>query len=882
MKGSKRIILLLIMLVFFVQEKINSQQNSAKPNIVLIYLDDIGSYNFPTYRGRTMSGKGFTNVPIKTPNIDKLSNQGLRCEKAFTHPVCEPSRIALMTGQNNGRNYIVTKGQHHSQITFGDVFQKEGYATGMFGKWKQTRGTKSIPAKRYISEFGWDEYVCFDVITEGQRFINPNLVINDEVVNYTGRTDLDPATGRRWYGPDIVNRGALKFIEDHKNEPFFLYYPMLLMHDPHKPTPDTRPESIFDNYPETKSKNEIKYFPDMLAYMDKLIGRVITKLEQVGVRDNTLVVFLADNGTVNGVKIKMNNGEVVRGGKGFTRYDGESVPLIFNWPNKVNAGVYNGVTNVSDIFSTIADACNIKIPSGTNLDGTSMWSQISGTNSGKHRDALYRWYNGFRPMTDTEFRVRYAMTDKYKYYTAHDVYPKGRLFNIQRDKYELEGKKGKKVGYDVFWHAGINLNNLNSEEKAAYQKLKAITDKNAYKKIKKITITGSKNIVVGEKLDLNVKLTPSDVTLNNVIWTSDNNSIATIDKFGVVTGKNSGKVKITVYSWDDARPLGRPTSRPEFIRSGVKDVVEITVGGSGNAEQVSCSQLPLTIDASGNYTVKASYTASGDRELVLILQKGTQWLGNRRLKVTKGTGTVNLPITIRSAPLVAGNNYNWQLMLRPVGGEFDTNTTICKVDNIIVGSGPVTPEEQVGCTQLPLTINTSGNYNVKASYTANGNRDLVLILQNGTQWLGNRRLKVTKGSGTVNLPIRIRSAPLVPGNNYNWQLMLRPVGGEYNSNRVICRIDDVVVGGPNLSKNQIENIQLYPQPVNNILNLIAPNNKNEAKLTIRLFNLSGEHIKTEHFNNGDNKLDVSSLDSGVYFLEVIQGSSKKILKFVKK
>ena len=86
-----------------------------------------------------------------------------------------------MSGQYNSRNFLRCKSQHASEITFGDVFQSAGYATGIFGKWKQTRGTREIPAKDYIFEFGWDEFCCFDVVGEGQRFINPNLVINGEV-----------------------------------------------------------------------------------------------------------------------------------------------------------------------------------------------------------------------------------------------------------------------------------------------------------------------------------------------------------------------------------------------------------------------------------------------------------------------------------------------------------------------------------------------------------------------------------------------------------------------------------------------------------------------------------------------------------------------------
>ena len=92
---------------------------------------------------------------------------------------------------------------------------------------------------------------------------------------------------RRWYGPDICNRRALEFIERHKSEPFFLYYPMILVHDEHKPTRNTRPRSLFDNCDEAKENDDRRFFPDMLAYMDKLIGRVIDKLEEHGLRDNT-------------------------------------------------------------------------------------------------------------------------------------------------------------------------------------------------------------------------------------------------------------------------------------------------------------------------------------------------------------------------------------------------------------------------------------------------------------------------------------------------------------------------------------------------------------------------------------------------------------------
>jgi arylsulfatase A-like enzyme len=272
---------------------------AERPNVVLILIDDLSHYGVTAYgadRISEWSGK-FTNKIFNTPRIDRLALEGLRCDNAYVYPLCEPTRIALMSGQYNSRNFLRCKAQHASEITFGDVFKKAGYATGIFGKWKQTRGTREIHGKDYIFQFGWDEFCCFDVVGEGQRYINPSLVINGKQISYSQREDLDPATGRRWYGPDICNRHALEFIEHHKDEPFFLYYPMLLVHAEHKPTPDTRPRSVFDNFDETKSGDDRRFFPDMLAYMDKLIGKVVDKLDELGLRNNTLVVVMGDNGT---------------------------------------------------------------------------------------------------------------------------------------------------------------------------------------------------------------------------------------------------------------------------------------------------------------------------------------------------------------------------------------------------------------------------------------------------------------------------------------------------------------------------------------------------------------------------------------------------------
>lgn len=276
-----------------------------KPNVVLILLDDVSHYSVSAYGAEMISCDSprgaFENVPFATPRMDSLADEGVRCDRAYTYPLCEPTRIALMSGKNNRRNYLNCKAQHASDITFGDLFQRAGYETGIVGKWKQTRGTKEISAEDYIAEFGWDEFFAFDVNNMvGRRMIEPNFVLNGEIKNYRG---IDPATGRRWYGPELINRYALDFIERKREQPFFLYYSMVLMHTERTPTPDTEPKSVYDNYdihkkgPGTLTGDDPTFYPDMLQYADKMIGTVLDKLEEIGQAENTIVVLMGDNGT---------------------------------------------------------------------------------------------------------------------------------------------------------------------------------------------------------------------------------------------------------------------------------------------------------------------------------------------------------------------------------------------------------------------------------------------------------------------------------------------------------------------------------------------------------------------------------------------------------
>lgn len=583
-KLSLVLLLSLFSTLLFGKNKVDGKQ----PNVVFILIDDLSMYGVTAYGANRISSlRGdFENVEFETPRIDKLADTGLLCGNAFAYPLCEPTRIALMSGKYNNRNFLKCKSQHASDITFGDTFKKAGYTTGIFGKWKQTRGTKEIPGKDYIFEFGWDEFCCFDVITEGKRFINSNLIIDGKIHDYQMRTDMDPATGRRWYGPDIVNRHALNFIEKNQDKPFFLYYPMLLVHDEHQPTPDTRPKALFDNFDEGRNAHnpnkgdDRRYFKDMIQYMDKLIGGVVDKLDACGLRENTLIVVMGDNGTKECFAHVLPNDSIYPGRKGGNTDNGLHVPLVLNQPGTIKAGFqgmrrYDGLIDVTDIYPTIADATGVKVDNRNELDGISFWPQVLGAKN-EARDVIYTWYNNNQPYTSEYELLIYAFDKEFKRYAPSVEYPEGRFFDLRTDPLEKAGDRVVERRFKVMLHSGLDIHNLTREQQSAYDRLGEVIASYDYTPVNSINILGPNDCNVGDVISLSKEVTPFNATRKNVVWESSNPEVASVNKFGELTALKAGEVAIRIYSWDDAYPVS--ANWPEtFKKDGVKDEKVINV-----------------------------------------------------------------------------------------------------------------------------------------------------------------------------------------------------------------------------------------------------------------------------------------------------------------
>ena len=418
-KIEKYIIVITLLLISFLDVK--AQDNP--PNIVLIMADDFGVECVNAYGGTS----------YKTPNIDKLASLGIKFENCHSQPVCTPSRVQLMTGQYNVRNYTRFADLDRSQATFGNLLKNAGYKTAIAGKW-QLGKEKDSP-----QHFGFDESCLWqqsrprvDDAKHDTRFSNPILEINGKVKRFTNGE----------FGPDIVSDFICDFIESNKKQPFFAYYPMILTHCPFIPTPNSKDW-------DSKSKGSKvykgvpKYFPEMVAYMDGLVGKIVTKLEALGLSENTIIIFTGDNGTDKPI-VSMFKGKEYIGGKTKTTDNGTHVPLVVRWDGKIKPNSESlDLIDFSDVLPTICDIANADIPAEIAVDGVSFLPQLLGE-KGTPRKWIYSWFSAHGTLNRLK---EFTRNKEYKLYST------GQFYNVKDDFFEKSPllyeslSKGEKLIY---------------------------------------------------------------------------------------------------------------------------------------------------------------------------------------------------------------------------------------------------------------------------------------------------------------------------------------------------------------------------------------------------------------------------------------------------
>lgn len=374
-----------------------------RPNFVIIMTDDQGYGDLSSY-----------GAPhIRTPHIDRMAAEGIRFTDFYAQPFCGPSRAALMTGSYPPRNSLMFNhnpraktGIHANELTIAEVLKGVGYATAMFGKWHLGDATPFLPTKN-----GFDQYLGLPYSNDMWPFhpkvqrtpedgpVKQAIRARAEYTGYQGQGETYPLD---WFPPlpliknldaielnpdqtQLTSRyteGAMEFIEANREKPFFLY----LAHSmPHNPLFRSKPfEGVSKRGP----------YGDVIEELDDSTGRILAKLKELGLDDNTLVVFLSDNGPWLQYGIDSGSAGPLRDGKGTVWEGGLRVPAVMRWPGRIPAGqVSSEIAANIDILPTFAALAGAALPADLTIDGKNLWPLLS-VRDGKSPRDTFLYYEG--------------------------------------------------------------------------------------------------------------------------------------------------------------------------------------------------------------------------------------------------------------------------------------------------------------------------------------------------------------------------------------------------------------------------------------------------------------------------------------------------------
>lgn len=334
-----------------------------QPNILFIVGDDMGYADVGFH--------GCKDIP--TPHLDALAASGVRCSSGYVSgPYCSPTRAGLLTGRYQTRfghefNPGGNQGLPTTEITIADRLKQAGYATGIVGKWHLGAQPDMRPMKR-----GFDEFYGF--LGGAHSYVSATGILRgDEQVK-----ELDYAT-------DAFGREAVEFIERHRKGKWFLYLSFNAVHTPMEATDDR-----LAKFSSIAGQKRRTYNAMMLA-MDEAIGRVRKKLEETGLAENTLIVFLSDNGgpTMPGTTTNGSRNEPLRGSKRTTLEGGIRVPFIVSWPGRLKPGIFNQPVIQLDATATALAAAGVELKPEWKLEGVNLLPFLNGQVTTAPHDALY-------------------------------------------------------------------------------------------------------------------------------------------------------------------------------------------------------------------------------------------------------------------------------------------------------------------------------------------------------------------------------------------------------------------------------------------------------------------------------------------------------------
>ncbi len=370
-----------------------AQEKTAvkRPNIVLIMADDLGYGDLGCYG----------QARIQTPNLDRMAKQGLRFTDFYAgSTVCAPSRCTLMTGYHSGHSWIRGNGElplRPTDVTMAQVLQKAGYKTGLFGKWGLgAEGTDATPDKKgfdtyfgYLNHLHAHNYYPSYLWKDGAKFPLKN-VVPDERPAGSG-----VSSNKAEYSHDLITQHALEFLEKQKQDPFFMYVAWTLPHANNEAKKEGMEVPSLGVYEKLDWPTPQKAHAAMISYMDRDVGRLLDKLKELNLEENTLVLFTSDNGPHaeggNDPLFNQSSG-FLKGHKRSLTDGGIRVPLIVRWPGKIPADQKTDMISFNgDIFPTLAELAQASESVPQDVDGLSLVPTFTGNKDQQKQHEYLYW-----------------------------------------------------------------------------------------------------------------------------------------------------------------------------------------------------------------------------------------------------------------------------------------------------------------------------------------------------------------------------------------------------------------------------------------------------------------------------------------------------------
>jgi arylsulfatase A-like enzyme len=454
------------------------QRPAVKPNVVLFLVDDMG----------WMDSTPYGSQYYETPNMKRLQRQSMRFTDAYATPLCSPSRASILSGQYSSRHRVTSASGHNPAapagaspypakaspnqqflyarsknyldldlVTLAEVLHGAGYRTGHFGKWHLG-----------LSQEHWPEEHGFEVAFHAEPSPGPNSYFSPYGVHRSGEPGAKHHVGTITDGPDgeyITDRltdEAIRFVDNHKDEPFFLNFWHFAVHGPWGHKEEFTRQFAEKTDPRGQQRNPI--MASMLKSVDESLGRVMDKFDELGLTDSTLFIFYSDNGgnahsNVPGSRQIQNikpghprwefvqdwkkwagdqpptNNHPLREGKGRIYEGGQRVPLMVRWPGQIEPGSRcDAIVGPIDLYPTILEAAGLEKPAGHVLDGESLLPRLKQTGRLK-RQAYFTWFPHLNPAVS----VRRGDWKLIRRFEPHPKYPELReLYNLKADIGETE------------------------------------------------------------------------------------------------------------------------------------------------------------------------------------------------------------------------------------------------------------------------------------------------------------------------------------------------------------------------------------------------------------------------------------------------------------